>query len=87
MPDATGPALDRLRGVLSGHGGCRLLSLGAGCTCPLCDLDRLAAALAGPAAPPSHSCGSPGATAPCPACDALRAQREAWGHAGRSALP
>lgn len=37
----------RLRGFITSHmqGGCRMLSIGSACTCPLCDLGRLYDAL------------------------------------------
>jgi len=40
-------ALTRLRHYIraTSYPGCRLLSLGEGCTCPLCDVDRLEGAL------------------------------------------
>lgn len=44
-PDEARQAAGRLRQFIFAHtsGGCRLLSRGSDCECPLCDLDRLAA--------------------------------------------
>lgn len=40
---STERAVLRLRAWIRGHmaGGCRMLSIGDACECPLCDLDRL----------------------------------------------
>ena len=45
--DATGKAATRLRAFAREHlhGGCRILSLGSECVCPLCDIDLIEDAL------------------------------------------
>jgi hypothetical protein len=48
-------ALERLRHFLSNKGGCRVLSKGDQCQCPLCDLDTLSAALQSPGTPAEPS--------------------------------
>ena len=45
-PEAVEEAISRIRVHFKDRGLCKLLSLGDNCNCPLCDLDRIATALA-----------------------------------------